>query len=305
MSTAEENADTQLEFIQRWFQSVISHPEGVVAGAGGVEELEARLTSSNSLDAAGRLSVYADAYFARLIECMGEVFPMIKKFLGEETFDSFAFEYLQAIPSKSYTLHHLGRQFPGWLEKSRPEAGEESGLDPASAGPEWPELMVDLARMEWAVYETFDGPGSEGQPSLKIADIQALMSEDVDRVHLIPAPCLNLLTARFPVNEFYTALRRAEAGEDVTPPAARPAWTALHRRQFVVQRYDLNAPAHAMLEALIQGLALGEALDAAAALWPDSDESLGEALQSWFRQWAEEGFFLGVRTASGSEVGLP
>jgi len=295
MSAAEENADTQLEFIQRWFQSVISHPEGVVAGAGGEEAIDEHLTKSNALDAASRMSVYADAYFARLIECMGEVFPVMKKFLGEETYDAFAFEYLQAIPSKSYTLHNLGRHFPGWLEKSRPRDEEDGEVAIASEGPDWPELMVDLARMEWAVYETFDGPGIEGQPTLRMEEILALTSDAMDETRLVPAPCLNLVTARFPVNEFYTALRRAGEGEAVAPPDARPAWTALHRRGFVVQRYDLNASAHAMLEAILQGRTLGEAIDAAAALWPDSDESLGEALQTWFRLWAEEEFFTGVR----------
>lgn len=295
MSADAEIPDTRLAFIQRWFQSVISHPAGVVAGAGGAAAIDEHLTNSGALDAASRLSVYADAYFARLIECMGEVFPMMKKFLGEETFDAFAFAYLQEIPSKSYTLHHLGRHFPAWLEKSRPRSVADD-IAPASDGPDWPELMVDLARMEWAVYETFDGPGIEGQPTLRLEDLQTLTSEAIDEVRLIPAPSLHLVTSRFPVNDFYTALRRAGAGEDTVPPDACPAWTALHRRNFIVQRYGLSAPAHAMLVSILQGDTLGEAIDAAAALWPDSDESLGTALQSWFHLWAEEEFFTGVWT---------
>ena len=292
-----ENPDTQLASVQRWFQSVISHPQGVIAGAGGEEEIDARLTNSNALDAASRLSVYADAYFARLIECMGEVFPMMKKFLGEETFDGFAFDYLQEMPSKSYTLHHLGRHFPAWLEKSRSQAEVETGMAPASAGPDWPELLVDLARMEWAVYETFDGPGMEGQPAFRADDLLTLPPEAWDTARLVPAPSLNLLTARFPVNEFYTALRRAEEGADITPPEARPSWYALHRREFVVHRTDLSASAHALLDSILHGHPLGEAIDAAAIHWPDSDESLAAALRVWFCDWAEEEFFSGIRSA--------
>ncbi len=284
---------TQLERMQRWFQAVISHPEGVAAGevaagAGGIEE---HLTSSRSLDAASRLSVYADAYFARLIECMGEVFPMIRKFLGAETFDSFAFEYLQSIPSRSYTLHHLGRRFPSWLEDSRSRAEEEAGVAPVEDGPDWPELLVDLARLEWAVYETFDGPGMEGEPALDAAALQTLPPDAWDSARLEPSPALSVLAFRFPVNEFYTALRRAPEDETAVPPDAASSWVALNREDFVVHRYDLSESAHTLLAGLLKGHPLGEALDETFQIWPGSDEELGATLQHWFREWMEGGFF--------------
>ena len=297
--TDDAAASTQLERMQRWFQAVISHPEGVTAGAaaaeGGEETINANLTPSNALDAASRLSVYADAYFARLIECMGEVFPMMKKFLGEETFDSFAFDYLQSIPSRSYTLHHLGRRFPAWLESSRPQAEEDAGVAPASDGPDWPELLVDLARMEWAVYETFDGPGMEGQPALTAETLSQIPPESWDEVRLEPSPALQVADFRFPVNTFYTALRQAGEGEDVIPPEALPSWVGFHRREFVVQRYDLSEPAHALLAAVIQGRSLGEALEEASSKWTGSDEDFGSALQGWFREWGEGEIFSGIR----------
>jgi len=295
---SDSTASTPLEVMQRWFQAVIAHPEGVTAGAaaaeGGAEMIDAHLTRSNALDAASRLSVYADAYFARLIECVGEVFPMMRKFLGEETFDSFSFEYLQATPSRSYTLHHLGRHFAAWLENSRPRAEEEAGVAPASEGPDWPELLVDLARMEWALYETFDGPGMEGQPTLKADDLLDLPPDAWDNARLQPVPCLQVFNARFPVNDFYTALRRAGPGEDVTPPAPQPSWLALTRRQYVVHRYPLTPAAHSLLDAVLNGHSLGEAVDAAANLWTESDAALGAALREWFTEWTAQEFFSGV-----------
>ncbi|HWB01466.1 MAG TPA: DNA-binding domain-containing protein [Verrucomicrobiales bacterium] len=300
-SSAGATADsTQLEKMQRWFQAVISHPEGVAAGAaaaeGGEGMIEANLTRSNALDAADRLSVYADAYFARLIECMGEVFPMIKKFLGAETFDAFAFDYLQAIPSRSYTLHHLGQQFPAWLENSRPQAEEEAGVASADEGPDWPELLVDLARMEWIVYETFDGPGMEGKTALSAEALGRLPAEAWDKARLVPGPALSVAAFRFPVNGFYTALRQAGKDESATPPDAEPSWVAFNRRDFVVHRYELSESAHALLTAVIQSKPLAEALDEAAGAWPGADDELGQALQKWFQDWAEGEFFSGIES---------
>jgi hypothetical protein len=62
----------------------------------------------------------------------------------------------------------------------------------------------------------------------------------------------------------------------------------------VVQRYDVSEPAYTVLDCLLQGRPLGEALDAASSHWSGSDEELGQALQNWFRQWAEGEFFSGV-----------
>jgi hypothetical protein len=295
--------DPPLESLQRWFQSVISHPDGVAAGEAseeaaavigsgqGIAEL---LTRSESLDAAGRLSVYADAYFTRLIECLGEVFPMMRRLLGTEVFDGFAFEFLQDCPSRSYTLHHLGRGFPEWLERSRSRAEFDAGRSVDPSAPDWPDLLVDLARLEWAIYDVFDGPGVEGRPTLHAGDLAGLAPETWARIRLTLAPCVRLLEFRFPVNDLYSALRNAPDGEDVPMPPAEPSWMALNRREFVVRRHALSQPAFAGLDALARGHPLEEAVETAAAVWPGDDESFASALRGWFDEWASEGFFLGL-----------
>src|SRR4029453_4200161 len=94
-----------LDVVQRWFQAVVTHPQGIHRGAASAEaqelirlnrgELEAVVRRSRNLTAAERLSIYANAYYARLLECLGACHPVLKRALGGEVFDSFAFEYLQ------------------------------------------------------------------------------------------------------------------------------------------------------------------------------------------------------------------
>jgi hypothetical protein len=321
-----------LESLLRWFHAVVSHPNGVIAGAespaaravvgGGSELIERLITRSNTQDAASRLGIYAHAYYARLIECLGEVFPMLKKFLGDEVFDGFAFDYLQEFPSRSYTLHLLGRHFPDYLEKSRPTAEREAGVAPLEAGPDWPELLIDLARLEWAIYEVFDGPGMENravadggssasvavddssadsstfpapQPrALTVDDLLDIPTAAWENARIRPAPCLRVLATRFPLNPFFTALRQAKDGESVTPPDAQPSWIALNRRHFVVRRHDLTHPTYELLDALIRGQPLGQAIEAAAKVWPGTDEELAKTLRQWFAEWAECEFFESV-----------
>src|SRR5260370_12701840 len=124
------SAPSELNHLQRWFQSVITHADGVDSGASSEEaqrliqlapgQLEKVITRSRALTAAERLAIYANAYHTRLLECLGEVFPMLKRTLGDEAFDGFAFGYLQEYPSRSHTLNELGRQFARYLQETPP-----------------------------------------------------------------------------------------------------------------------------------------------------------------------------------------
>ena len=58
-----------------------------------------------------RLAIYRGPITPRLLECLQAEFPVLATALGEELFNEFAFAYLQAYPSRSYTLDHLGRDF--------------------------------------------------------------------------------------------------------------------------------------------------------------------------------------------------
>jgi hypothetical protein len=329
-----QSGSAEVNRLQRWFQAVITHAEGVEAGASSEEaqrliglgpgQLEKVITRSRALTAAERLAIYAHAYHARLLECLGEVFPMLKRTLGEEAFNGFAFAYLQDYPSRSYTLNELGRHFPRYLEETRPAAaGQElasSGLalgeQPAKARSvwsarhsralarrkgrnsphskrlaHWPEFLIDLARLEWAIYDVFDGPGVEGQPLLGRDELLDIPPDQWPQARLEPVPCLQLLQTRFPVNAYYTALRRAKEGESVPIPSSGQSFVALSRRRFVVRRYELSRTEFELLRAIKEGRNIGEAVQCAALAGNDDVEQLAANLTLWFRNWTAEGFF--------------
>jgi hypothetical protein len=297
---SQQGGSRSLDVVQRWFQAVITHPEGVEGGAESEEaqrlirlkrgELEAVIGRSRNLTAAERMGIYANAYYARLLECLAAYFPMLQKTLGEEIFEGFAFEYLQQYPSKSYTLDRLGENFARFLEETRPEP--EEGEAPGEVG--WPDFLIDLAVLEHNVNRVFDGPGVEGKPLLTSEALQTFPAERFAEARLVPVPCLRLLTFRFPVNAYYTAIRRAEEGEEVPVPDPEPEHLALTRRDFVVRRYPLTPAQHALLEKILAGAPVGEALAAAAETSGLEDDALAAELQSWFRLWVAEGFFQSI-----------
>ena len=297
---SDPGAPRSLGVVQRWFQAVVTHPDGVEGGAESEEaqrlihlkrgELEAVIGRSRNLTAAERLGIYANAYYARLLECLAAYFPMLQKTLGGEIFEGFAFEYLQKYPSKSYTLDRLGENFARFLAETRP--APEEGEAPGEMG--WPDFLIDLAELEWNVNRVFDGPGVEGKPLLTPGSLQSFPAERFAEARLVPVPCLRLLTFRFPVNAYYTAIRNAEEGEEVPVPDPEREHLALTRRDFVVRRYPLTPAQHALLEQILAGAPVGEALAAAAEESGLEDDALAAELRSWFRLWVAEGFFQSI-----------
>ena len=302
----------ELTQLQRWFQAVVTHAEGVESGASSEEaqrliglapgHLEQVITRSRTLSAAERLAIYANAYHSRLLECLGEVFPMLKRTLREDAFEGLAFGYLHEYPSRSYTLNELGRHFPRYLEQTRPSCDDnESAPIDAGAGdgtaelpPDWPGFLIDLARLEWGIYEVFDGPGVEGTALLGADQLLAIPAERWPAVKLTPVVCLQLLRTRFPVNDYYTLMRRAQHTEPVPIPAPGESFVALTRRDFVVRRHTLSRMEFELLLALQENRSIGEAVESIVPASEVNLDELASKLQLWFRNWTAEGFFQAV-----------
>ena len=287
--------------IRRWMQTAVMHPDGVEEGMNSpaareeidiaAAEAEQVVTRSKALTAVERLSIYGNAYYGRLLECMREEFPAVTHALGEETFNAFAVAYLQSYPSRSYTLTQLGKDFPRFLVETRPEREE------GEAEVSWPEFLADLARFEWTFSEVFDGPGVEGgkggvtPPLVDAATILAVPADHWPDVRLVCVDCLRLLALRYPVHNYFNAVRRQE---EAAMPDPADTYLAVTRRRFVVRHYEPSRPAYALLSALHAGRPVGEAVRLAAeAAGPEIDR-LGADLRQWFHDWAADGFFRAI-----------
>lgn len=285
-----------LDQVQCWMQSVIMHPDGVAAGIRSdparrqidvtPDRLENVIRRSQRQTSMERLQVYANAYYARLVECLREEFPAVAHALGMETFDAFAFAYLQAYPSTSYTLANLGRSFPRYLQETRPaDTVSDDGA------PTWPDFLIDLATLERTYSEVFDGPGIENVRTLRPEDFTALTLDRWSGARLVAAPCLRLLALRFPVHEYVTAVRH---GRETTLPLPEPTYLAVTRREYVVRRTTVSRSEFALLSKLIQGATIRAAIECAAANSEVELDQLELRIRQWFHSWGAAGYFRAV-----------
>jgi hypothetical protein len=251
---------------QRWLLTAITHPAGVAAGA--PSEVTEVILPSRQQSAAERLAVYSHAYFARLLEVLRELFPCVRYAVGDELFDEFAVGYLVAHPPASYTLHRLADQFADHLEATRPKGNEQFAF------------IVDLARLEHAIDQVFDGPGPEDLPPPDPAELAA--------GHIALVPGCQLLAFRFPASSYFTAWK---AGDKPAWPQPGEQFVALLRRDYIVRRYELTRSQYHLLSQLAADKSLDQAL---AAISGDADslDTLAEDIRRSFTFWAGERFFV-------------
>jgi hypothetical protein len=245
--------------VQRWFADAVTldeaPPEGAIVGV---------LTPGPRMSAADRLEVYRSGYRARLVECLADDYPATKHWIGDAGFEALARRYVDAHPSRSPSLNGFGQKLPGFLGAS--------GVDMAAFG-------ADLARLEWALVDAIHAaPAAPISPER----IAAVPAEAWAGARLRAAPSVRLLRFDHPVDAYYQAFRDGRAACVAVEPSA----TLVHRREWVVWRRALTAPMASVLEALLGGAPLGEALGASGAEPAD--------VTTWFHDWVAGAVFSDV-----------
>jgi len=258
--------------LQRWFQAAVMTPDRSAAAPADASTV---ITASTRQYPAERLAVYRRGYRLRLLECLRASFPALCHLLGRDLFDAFADDYLDACPSRSYTLFRVGERFAEHLERTRPDRDQ-----PRAEREAWVDLMVDLARFERVFAEVYHGQGTETGAVLSTADLPVDTDPAWPKLTLRPAPCLRLVTIRYAVHGYAAAIARGATAE---LPRAQLAVLAVHRRAYTVVITELNPPADRLLAALLSG----ETVAAAATTAGISPAPV----QSWIRGWVEAGLF--------------
>jgi hypothetical protein len=261
------DAVMDLDATQRWMLHSITTEEAGNRHAGDV------VVGSAALSAAERIDIYRRGYRARLVDCLRKTHPGLRHALGAEVFDAFALDYLAAHPSRSYTLGRLGVNWSAHLEATRPDRD-------ARQRERWPDFLVDLARLEGAFQDVYDGPGVEGQPIVRPDDVRG---EPAAGVTVRPVECLRLLHCRFPVAAYLAAVR---SGGDPPLPTPAESYVAVNRREWVVTLTELPARDYSALAALCAG----EQLEDAARI---SGSSVGEVWKL-IHDWAVRGFLQAI-----------
>ena len=251
-------------------------------------EIAARYLKPNDrLTSFERLEIYNRQYWFRVIAAVSEDFPALLAVVGQEKFDAMVLAYLREHPSSSFSLRNLGAGLPAWL-----------GTYPELAGAQHA-LAVDVARLEWAYIEAYDGASLK---PLQQDDFAGLDRDSVLRLQ----PHLQLLALQYPVDEVVLAVHTAHSGAGIAsnavpelrrgqkatlPEVSRSrVYLAVHRFADSVYYRRIEREAFLLLADLRDGDSLATAIEQAfegSKLAPDLQ---AEKIQEYFAHAAELGW---------------
>jgi len=277
------NATPCLRDLQTWLQWIITDPRGVSQALGNphpiIEKYKERYTEPTDshllwiedkrIGAGERLSVYAEGYFFRILECLEKDFSRTRKVLGPEIFASVVAEYLKAHPSRFYSIDEVGYKFAPFMSEYK----EVMGRFP------W---IGDLALFEWEHIQTFYG--KDGQTTNQ--EWQENLSKiDPSKLQFQVHPSVHLLKSNWPLSKIIKN-SEMDGGE----------WTFRKKNESLILFRDkndqvvwekLDAPAFEILNQLRSGATLEETISRVNGVTT-------ELFSKIFSEWVEKGLLCGI-----------
>ncbi len=182
---------------------------GDAAARASIDEM---VVGDARLSAVDRLDVYASMYFVRIHDVLAEELARTAAAVGGEAFHGLVTDYLQACPPGHPSLREVGARLPAFL------ATHALAVDRP-----W---LAELARLERARFEVFDGPDAA---PVSIASLREVAPERFGALRFRLTPAHRLLDNRFAIS----ATWRADDGSE-TPPRAQPETLIVWRRDGTV-----------------------------------------------------------------------
>lgn len=218
------------------------------------------IRAKEAFPAKDQLGVYINAYRYRLHDVTAEDYPVLKHYLGDETFYQLITDFVECTPSEHFNIGRYSQGLPAFLAQYLPE---------------------DVFAHELAILEntiSFLHDPEETTP-LTPGHLEGMTPERLMESVLHPRKALMLLAFNHPINAYYCAVK-----EEITLPAIAPSasYLAVFRHEDAVWRMDLSEPEYSLLQKLFSGTSIGEALGAL------PEESAGE-LMTWFSRWMRNG----------------
>src|SRR6202790_3350831 len=234
---------------------------------GGPSSIADAIVDAPPLAVADRLGIYRNAYRVRLIEALGDTYPVLHALLGDEVFVALGEEFVSAHPSVHRSIRWYGGELAEFLGQCPPYAEQP--------------ILAELALLEWTLAEVFDAADAEPIPRAAFSAIDASAWSALQfEFH----PSLRRLLLHWNTTAVWQAMSHEE-----TPPdpvcADHPVPWLLWRQNLQNYFLSMAADEAAALDLGRSGANFGEICEALAEWLPDDEIPLRAA--SLLGTWAD------------------
>jgi len=233
-------------------------------------DINADIEETKKVSAITRLQIYGDAYQSRLIEALASNYPILQKYLGDESFQELALHYIDEHPSTFRSIRWFGDQFENFLQKHN---------EP---------YLAELSKLEWRMTLTFDASDRE------IIDMTAVMQippDDWGMMQFTPHPSVYLLDFQWNVIQIWRSL-----SEDNSPDAPLkcdvPIPYIFWRKDLINQYCSLPLDEYFAIDSMMKGHTFGEICEGLYERVGDEDAALRAA--SLLKGWINSGLISAI-----------
>ncbi len=259
-----------LSDLQKWMKWIITDPRGVSRALIEVPEPDLKhrerflppshltprallhsIQDAPPISREQRLDIYAEAYFARIVEVLENDYPRTKEVLGESEFTRLVSNYLKAHPSKYYNISDLGSDLHTFIRESCDTTGYE--------------YLPAIAKLEHALVESFF---ADDLPALEPSRLQEIKPDEWPSKTFTLDPSVRLL----------------ELDHEIETPFAREdQYLVVYRHFGSVYFETLTRPEFRVLSWMQDGLTLEEWCEKLSE-WVEELPPIMQWLQKWITQ---------------------
>jgi hypothetical protein len=269
-----------LKDLQAWMQQVLINPLGTAEKTANDflpehlkgANVDALIAPSSKLNSRQRLAIYQQGYIARLRACMANQFKTLQYALGEELFEQFADMYIQAHPSTSYNLIHLGDRFADFLEATRPDKEAEEKES-------WIDFMIELITFEYYINTSFDEVSDD--------DYQ-LADNNTTEEALQLVPVFYLFEHEYPVLWYYQTFINGHQPEQ---PLPQKSYSLILRNNYQLELFPLQQAQYFLLRYIKKYATVPTAIKHFRNDYQINGEQWRKVWPTWKKHWMEAGYF--------------
>jgi hypothetical protein len=193
----------------------------------------------NGKAAKKRFDVYRNNVAASLVKALADIFPAVRRIVGEEFFRAMALVHLRRTPPVSPLLFEYGHDFPNFIAR----------FEPAGRMP-W---LADVARIERAWLDAYHAAGAS---TLQPKALE-MPPEQLVNARFTAHPAARIVRSRFPSVTIFASNRNA--GEVGRITATEPEDALVTRPELEVFVRRLPPGGATFLTALMDGATFGTA----------------------------------------------
>ncbi len=217
------------------------------------------LTKSNYLDSQERLNIYISDYWPRCLDALENDLPGLRKWLGEKPFRQWMTSYLDAYPSRSFTLSNLPQDVIPFLKKAYTKKDKD--------------IVLELAQYEWATLFASFAPHKPAFNAKKFLSNPKTLTQ----VRLQFEPHLSLLHLTY---DWPTWINSKTAKK----PKKKEAYIAIFQLKHSYATYPLTKGGYLILKEIEKGCPLHLAIEKAIKhLTPKEVQATESTLQTLFQ----------------------